>query len=147
VTLVVDASVVVKWLLKDAEREEQTEHATRLMTWVIEGHEPVVQPVHWLVEVGAVLARLSPQTAEDDLMLLQGLELPYDDGPSVIGRACRLAIDLRQHLFDTLYHAIALETAGATLVTADERYFAAAASVGRIVKLAEWREPQLPTTQ
>jgi len=66
------------------------------------------------------------------------LDLPYDDGPSVIGRACRLAIDLRQHLFDTLYHAVALETPGATLITADDKYFAAAASLGQIVKLADW---------
>lgn len=137
-TIVVDASVVVKWLLSDAEREGETERATRLMTWLIDGREPVVQPVHWLVEVGAVLARLSPKTAEDDLILLRGLDLPYDDGPSVIGRACRLAIDLRQHLFDTLYHAVALETPGATLITADDKYFAGAASLGQIVRLAEW---------
>lgn len=139
-TLVVDASVVVKWLVNDAEREEQTERATELMRWIVAGRESVIQPVHWLVEVGAVLARLSPETAVDDLVLLQGLELPHDDGPSVIERACRLAIELRQHLFDTLYHAVALEMPDATLVTADDKYFAAASSLGRIVKLSEWRE-------
>ena len=34
-----------------------------------------------------------------------------------------MALRLGQHLFDTLYHAVALHTPGATLVTADKRYF------------------------
>ena len=47
-TLVVDASVVVKWLLGDPEREVETERVTRLMHWVLDGGEPVIQPIHWL---------------------------------------------------------------------------------------------------
>jgi len=140
-TLVVDASVVIKWLIDDEEREDGTERATRLMRWVVEGRQPIVQPPHWLPEVGTVLARLSPRTAEDDLLMLQALQLPVDDGGGILGRACRLAIDLRQHLFDTLYHALALETPEATLITADDRYFAAGAPLGRITRLADWREP------
>ena len=139
-TVVVDASVVIKWLINDAEREDQTDRATQLMTRIIDGREPVVQPLHWLVEVGAVLARVSPATAVDDVVLLQALELPLDESPSVIGLACLLAIDLRQHLFDTLYHAVALETPGASLITADDKYFASAASRGGIVRLSEWQE-------
>jgi len=140
-TLVVDASVVVKWLVSDPARETETEQATRLMRWVLEGREAVIQPVHWLLEAGAVLARISPQSAEDDVAMLQALELPTDDGPLVLGRACRLAIDLRQHLFDTLYHALALEIRGATLVTADQRYLAAGAALGCVVGLSEWSPP------
>ena len=140
-TLVVDASVVVKWLLNDSEREAETETATRLMRWIVESREPVIQPVHWLLEVGAVLARISPESVEDDLAMLQGLELPVDDGPLSLGRACRLAIDLQQHLFDTLYHAVALETPGTTLITADEKYLATSAKLGRIKHLADWVQP------
>src|SRR5208282_1664295 len=44
----------------------------------------------------------------------------------------------RQHLFDTLYHAIALEHAGATLVTADRRYREKAENYGNIVALRDW---------
>lgn len=140
-TLVVDASVIVKWLLHDPEREDLTERATRLMTHVLEGREPIVQPAHWLLEVTAVLARLSPRSAIDDVVMLQGLELPIDDGALALSRACRLAIDLGQHVFDTLYHAIALELPGCTLITADERYWAAAAPLGRIVRLRDWQDP------
>jgi hypothetical protein len=40
-------------------------------------------------------------------------------------------------LFDTLYHAVALEE-GATLVTADETYFSKAKGLGGIVSLANF---------
>jgi predicted nucleic acid-binding protein len=139
VTLVVDASVVVKWLLTDPLRETETTQAERLMAAVLEGREAILQPTHWLIEVAAVLARLSPTTALDDVAMLQALELPTDDGPAVLARACRLAIDLQQHLFDTLYHAVALESSEATLVTADARYLAAGSALGRIVPLTEWK--------
>jgi predicted nucleic acid-binding protein len=36
-------------------------------------------------------------------------------------RAVEIAVALNHHLFDTLYHAVALEE-GATLVTADEAF-------------------------
>lgn len=138
-TLVVDASVLVKWLLADPEREAETAQATRVMRAVAEGPDTIVQPVHWLVEVGAVLARLSPETAEQDLAMLEALELPVDEAPEITGRACRLAIDLGQHLFDTLYHAVALEQAQAMLITADRRYLKAARNQGRVMHLSEWR--------
>jgi predicted nucleic acid-binding protein len=139
VTLVLDASVVVKWLLSDPDKEAETERATELMQQILEGHEPVLQPVHWLVEVAAVLARLSPVSVESDVARLQALEVPTADSPQVLVRACRLAVDLNQHLFDTLYHAVALETPDATLITADDRYLASGAPLGRVMRLADWR--------
>ena len=138
-TVVLDASVFVKWLLQDRERETDTDHATAVVEAVVTGRIAAIQPVHWLVEVGGVIARLSPKTAEEDIAMLQGLSLLVSDEPPALRRACRLAIDLNHHLFDTLYHAVALETANATLVTADQRYLNKARQVGRIVALAEWQ--------
>jgi len=63
-TLVVDASVILKWLLRDPARESDTARATELMQAVACGDVAVLQPVHWPVEVGAILARLSPVTAD-----------------------------------------------------------------------------------
>ena len=137
-TLVVDASVVVKWLLSDPVKEADSERAVALMQHVLKGRLRALQPVHWLVEVAAALARLSPSSAETDVAKLRALEIPTDDSPHVLGRACRLAIDLEQHVFDTLYHALALETPDATLVTADARYLAQAAGLGRITALRDW---------
>ncbi|MEX2496428.1 MAG: type II toxin-antitoxin system VapC family toxin [Woeseia sp.] len=139
-TFVLDASVIVKWLLQDPQRESDSHAATRLVETVIAGTESVLQPPHWLVEVGAVLARASPDTALDDVALLSALELPAADDPRALRRACEMAIDLKQHLFDTLYHAVALEAPDAVLITADERYFRAARSIGRITKLRDWSD-------
>lgn len=76
---VVDASVVIKRLLQDPAREADTEQATHLMERVTSGEQPSIQPVHWILEVGAVLARVSPETAADDVTLLAALELPTTD--------------------------------------------------------------------
>ena len=137
-TVVVDASVVIKWLLQDPEREVGTAKATQLMDSITRGELPVLQPTHWLAEVAAVLARESPETAADDVTMLSALELPAADDPLVMRRGVELAIELKQHLFDTYYHAVALEAPHARLITADERYLRVAQGKGRIVHLMDW---------
>jgi predicted nucleic acid-binding protein len=139
VTVVIDASVVIKWLLQDPEREAGTDKAARLMEVIINGEQPVLQPTHWLAEVGAVLARESPATAADDVMMLNALELPATDEPIVLRRGVELAVELKQHLFDTFYHAVALEYPDGVLITADERYLGAARAKGRIMALMDWK--------
>lgn len=138
-TVVIDASVVLKWLLADPATESDTERATALMHAVVGGKLDIVQPAHWLCEVGAVLARTAPSTAAGDLERLHAMEFPVRHETGVLRCACELSINLGQHLFDTLYHAVALETDDATLVTADRRYLRAARSRGRICALAEWK--------
>lgn len=135
---VIDASVVIKWLLQDSEREAGTDKATRLMERVTNGEQPVLQPIHWIVEVSAVLARDSPDTAADDVGMLTALELSTTDDPQVLRRGVEVAMELKQHLFDTYYHAVALETSDCVLVTADERYLRVARAKGRIISLIEW---------
>ncbi len=137
-SIVVDASVIIKWLLQDPEREAGTDRATQLTESVVKGDLPVLQPTHWLIEVGAVLARESPATAADDITMLRALELPVTDEPKVLQRGVELGIELKQHLFDTFYHAVALENEDGVLVTADQRYLRAAQSKGRIIDLMDW---------
>jgi len=50
---------------------------------------------------------------------LFNLDLRRVESTGVYMTACDLAIRLNHHLFDTLYHATALHTTGATLFTAD----------------------------
>jgi predicted nucleic acid-binding protein len=138
VIAVIDASVIVKWLLQDPQREAGTDKATQLMERVANGEQPVLQPIHWIVEVGAVLARESSGTAVDDVGMLTALELPTTDDPEVLRRGLELAMELKQHLFDTYYHGVALGTSECTLITADERYLRAARTKGKILHLMEW---------
>jgi predicted nucleic acid-binding protein len=141
VIIVLDASVILKWLLEDPLREPDTDTAEALMESIVEGELEVLQPVHWLAEVAAVAARLTPATAVRDVELLAALELPTTDDPNVISRAASLAIQTKHHLFDTLYHAVALEHDDAILVTADGRYHAKAGRYGKLVALRDWELP------
>ena len=138
-TVVLDASVLIKWLLADPKREQDTEHATALVQAVMSAEFDMLQPFHWLAEVGAVLARLSPATAAEDVLMLRAMELPSTDEVEVLRRACSLAIDTQQHLFDTLYHAVALGQPGAVLITADVRYYKKARAQGHVQLLSDWK--------
>lgn len=135
--IVADASVVVKWLLPEREGEADVHQALRLLEKVGTGRVTLYEPPHWLVEVAAVMARLSPGTARDDIRDLHAMEVAVLDTQPVYVTACELAIELDHHLFDTLYHAVALHLPDALLVTADDRYYRKAHSRGRIVRLRD----------
>lgn len=136
--VVLDASVVLKWLLLDPAREPDTAKASDVIEAVARGRLEILQPVHWLAEVAAVAARLSPKTAVSDVDMLTAFEFPTTNDPSVMRRAAHLSVATRHHLFDTLYHAVALEHEGAVLLTADDRYYAKTLHFGQIVALRDW---------
>lgn len=69
--VVLDASAIIKWLLADPAREEHTGLATDLMGEVVNGRFDAVQPLHWQIEVVAVMARVNPGRAERDAGLLR----------------------------------------------------------------------------
>ncbi|MDP9132784.1 MAG: type II toxin-antitoxin system VapC family toxin [Nitrospirota bacterium] len=135
--LVIDASVVVKWLLPQREDEADVEQALKLLAGVRTGHVRVHQPVHWLAETAAVLVRLSPATAAADVADLYAMNLPVESGPEIYFVACELARALNHHVFDTLYHAVALTLPDTMLVTADARYERTTRRRGAIVLLRE----------
>jgi predicted nucleic acid-binding protein len=101
------------------------------------GDTQLFAPVHWTAEVISVLARVRPTLVDAALIALADANPEVVHGVSILKRAADMSIALNHHLFDTLYHAVALEE-GATLVTADEGYFAKAKDLGAIVPLAEF---------
>ena len=139
--IVVDASVAIKWLLPDRADEADSDRALALLSGIREGTVDLIQPPHWLAEVAAVLARLSPHTVDDDVSDLYALEIPVLDTPGMYLTACELARSLSHHLFDTLYHAAALEVGATNLVTADEHYYRKASARGSIVLLSDFSAP------
>jgi predicted nucleic acid-binding protein len=98
----------------------------------------LIEPPHVLAEMCAVLARESPQTMAQDLRDLLDLGLPMEADPAVYEIAMQLSRELGHHLFDTLYHALALPTEGALLVTADTTYARKAGHLGRLLPLRDW---------
>jgi predicted nucleic acid-binding protein len=83
-TVVVDASVILKWLFNDPEKESRTQEATSLMKAVVDSHLEVLQPIHWAIEVAAVLARKTPNTAENNVRLLAALDLAMVDDADIL---------------------------------------------------------------
>ena len=138
-TLVVDASVALKWFFDDREDESNVVEATRILETFASGDVRLVAPVHFRAEVCAVLARETPDAMRRQMRRLFDLSIPVRDDALVLARAMRLSNELGHHLFDTLYHALALEEEG-TLVTADERYASKARDRGGIVTLSGWRD-------
>jgi predicted nucleic acid-binding protein len=135
--LVVDASVAVKWILRDRPAERDVDRAAAVLGMVARGTASAIEPVHWVAEVAGVVARLAPGRVTPTIALLTHSRFPTRASRNTYRRAADLATSLNQHLFDTLYHAVALEQ-GATLVTADEAYFARAKDLGSIMRLADF---------
>ncbi|MEW5962051.1 MAG: type II toxin-antitoxin system VapC family toxin [Pseudomonadota bacterium] len=135
--LVIDASVAVKWILNERPEEAYIAHAAALLEAIDSGRAEVYAPPHWTVEVMSVVARLLPGHIDPALELLGEINPRVLAETQVLRHASQLASQLRQHLFDTLYHAVALEV-GATLVTADRAYLDKARHLTGIIHLTEF---------
>lgn len=135
--LVVDASVAAKWFLHFRRDEQHAQHALAILAGIDAGRMRMLQPPHFIAEMGAVLAREKPQDAQTDLADLLAIDFEQANEPALYDTACKLALRLGHHLFDTLYHAVALHTRGATLVTADRKYFDKAKAIGYIAYLPD----------
>lgn len=119
--VVVDASVIAKWVLREADSAAALAVRT----------ETLIAPSPWSAEVANVLWRrvmqrqLEPDEANQMLADLQGAavsEVPT--GPLAAG-ALRLAVNLNHPIYDCLYLALAIRE-GSHVVTADRRFAALA---------------------
>jgi predicted nucleic acid-binding protein len=137
VKLVVDASVALKWFLRQPS-ELHVMEAEAVGAAVERSGTELFAPVHWIAEIISVLARTKPASIDDALVLLDDMGPVVVSDVPVLKRAAGLSIALNHHLFDTLYHAVALEV-GAVLVTADEAYFNQAKDRGAIQLLRDFR--------
>jgi predicted nucleic acid-binding protein len=137
VRVVLDASVAIKWVIRDPGVEPHVDKALVILRAIRARQIEAIEPPHWTIEILAVIARMRPQRVAFVLGMLAALPFSENTGLSCHRRAADMSIALNHHLFDTLYHAVALEE-GATLVTADEVYFGKARHLGAIVQLADF---------
>lgn len=132
-----DASVLLKWYLSTP-GEDDLPQARAILLGLLQDQFKLIQPAHSLIETAAVLARKRAQWLGIDLPDLQNVHAQSEivETNAILLRGLSLAASLDHHLFDTLYHAVALE-ADATLVTADQRYYDKAAHLGNIIRLKD----------
>jgi len=135
---VIDANVAIKWFLPFRAEENHLNQALQILALLSDGEIECYQPPHFIAEVIGVLARLRPDYANESLTDLLNLDFQCIETAESYATACSLAIELKHHLFDTLYHAVALETTGAILITADEVYYRKAQGYGRILLLQDY---------
>jgi len=118
---VVDASVILKWILGD-ERESDQEKAMQLLNTWVEGNVTIAAPVLWQFEVGNVLGRVLPEEAPEKMDLVMDLNIR---SITLTDHICRLCFNWMKikgvTFYDASYLAVAYDTQ-AMLITADERF-------------------------
>lgn len=120
-TLVVDASVALKWVLL----EENRERALALLA-----EDELIAPDLLHVECANALTMrvrrglISPVDARDALQVILYAPVLIRTSASLVAKAHDLSIELGRTAYDSLYLALAL-TEGAVLVTADGKFASA----------------------
>jgi predicted nucleic acid-binding protein len=136
--VVVDASVAIKWLVPFRQGEADVDKALALFEQIARFDVTMIQPPHFIAEVMAVITRLEPGYAGDIFIAVNDLEMDLSEQPETYQTAIRLSVELNHHLFDTLYHAVALHAPDITLITADETYYRKAKGYGQILLLKDY---------
>ena len=135
--LVIDASVSLKWFRVWSAMETDSGRAAAILAAIEKGEATALQPPHWKAEVLAVMARKEPERIDAVQQLLFAVPHRNCDDANIYKKAAQLSVQLKHHLFDTMYHAAAL-LSDATLITADDAYFAKAYRLGNIKLLTNF---------
>ena len=136
--LVIDASVALKWILRGGAEEQNLAEAEAILRTIDEGRVEVLAPAHWVVEVLAVVARLEPALVDSALLLFEDMAPKVCSDVEIMRLAAKLSKETGVHMFDCLYHAVALHR-DATLITADDRYLKPASQFGGIKALRDFK--------
>lgn len=122
VVLVVDASVALKWVVREAD----SDYANALLADLLTGTSSLVAPEHLVGEIANGLRKrvaqgiLSSGDALAALDAVDDLGLEYIGGAERWFRSLRAALDWHVTTYDALYVLLAVDL-GAELITADGR--------------------------
>ncbi len=136
--VVIDASVTIKWFFPENNEEEDADKAIQVFEAIQDFRLSPVQPVHWSAEVISVLTRIQAKKTQQSIQLLNALEFPVSDNLEIYQLASNIANELSHHMFDTLYHAVAI-IENAVLITADLNYYRKAKKLENIFLLSEYQ--------
>jgi predicted nucleic acid-binding protein len=140
--LVLDASVALKWFFRWREDEPDVERALAVLHRVDSGRNRILEPPHFLAEMATTLARKQPAAARRDFRDLREMVWKTIEESGLYEKAVELTNRLDHHLFDTLYHAAAVVTPKAKLITADVRYYRKAKQIGQIIPLTDFEHDE-----
>jgi len=133
---VVDASVIIKWVLGD-EREHDHEKAMSLLDMWCEGYTDISAPVLWQYEVGNFLGRSLNEYASEKMDILSDLNIKEVELTDSMFKLCFTWMkDYSITFYDASYLAAAFEIDG-ILITADEKLVNKMKKIKRILLLRD----------
>jgi predicted nucleic acid-binding protein len=136
-TLVVDASVALKWQFED---EEATDSATQLLKDYVEGNQELVSPTLFAYEVlsGIQVAirrgLISETSGLKAFRFIQALDIPLRDFTPLAEKAFRMSRRLQISPYDAAYLSLA-QAEGVEMITGDRRLLR---SVARHLPWVRW---------
>ncbi|HLZ08883.1 MAG TPA: type II toxin-antitoxin system VapC family toxin [Chloroflexota bacterium] len=141
--VVVDASVAVKWLLRD---EDNTEPARLLLRRFAQGEVQLIVPAHLRYEVSsAIIAatlgrapRLGKSDAQEIIAEFLSLPLLAINSDELILSAFTHVHQFGCAFYDALYLALA-QILPATLITADRKFYQRVRQLPEIVWVGDYR--------
>jgi predicted nucleic acid-binding protein len=140
-TVVPDASVILKWVL-GAEEGPDANDALRILDAFLGGQIELRLPSLWRYEVGNILGMRRPGVARETMEALLGYRFEEEH------LHAEYCLDVLRFVtatkgvsfYDAAYHVLALRASG-VYVTADQRYIRQAGRRGRAILLSEWAPP------
>lgn len=136
--LVMDASVILKWVLPP-EAEPFQAQAIAIAQAIADGRVTALVPGLWYFEVGNILIRKYRADADQDLRDLQA-QLGSCERPAFPEwqrETLRLTAAYPVTFYDASYHALAIVNRG-VFVTADQKYLQAVAGEPHVMHLKDW---------
>jgi len=120
--IVPDASIILKWALRD-EEETERDKASSILYSFIEGRYEIVLPSLWVYEVGNILGMKHPESSKEIMDILLDFEFEeYRMSKDICRLIFELINNLRVTFYDASYHALAIQQKG-TFITSDKKYF------------------------
>ncbi len=136
-SFVIDASIALKWYLDD--EEEHVSEAQHVLESLGSEQFHGFVPSHFFAEIASTLYRKKPEMASQwlaELLEVNVKILPLS--PTQLSTSDRILKKYPSSIFyDVLYHALALDR-GATLVTADKKYYEQTKKEGHIMLLKDF---------
>ena len=133
---VVDASVILKWVLGKKRESDHKQAMALLETWT-EGGIDLSAPILWQYEVGNFLGRRLQEEAMDTMNLLLNLNIRNVALTHGMFQQCFSWMSQKSITFyDASYLAVAFEVQG-ILITADEKFAGEMEETNRICLLKD----------
>jgi len=118
---IVDASIILKWVLEKEKEPDHDKAAGLLCTWV-SGSVGIAAPSLWTYEVANILGRALPDEADQKMKLLLDLKIDAVDCSEQMIRQCFTWMkEHRVTFYDAVYLAAAYAI-DAVLLTGDEKF-------------------------